>query len=401
MRLIGAIAGCDGGSSGTPTGFASRRRPSALLAEWGRCRWVWNQCVAESRQAWKDGRECGPAGLDKMLTGWRAEHGWLREGSSVAQKQTIRDFGKARAKALKVRKNKVPVHQRAGLPQFRKRDRVAPTMNYTRQGFTLRDGQLTLAGGISLRVVWSRPLPSVPSSVRVYRDALGNWHASFVVQAQAEPYPATGQVIGIDWGVKEIATTTSDAHDLPHPGYGKKSAEKLGRYQRQMARRKRKPGQAASAGYKRAKRKAAKAHMKVAAQRRDTARKWARAVVRDHDVIAVEDFRPKFLAKSTMAKKAADAAIGSAKAALLHVAAKHGRVIHMVDPTYTTMDCSRCGARAKSRLPLSERTFRCSACGLVLPRDKNSAAVMLNRAGLTPAGADRVRRAAAQPQHAP
>jgi len=220
-----------------------------------------------------------------------------------------------------------------------------------------------------------------------------HWHASFV--AQAQPYPATGRVIGIDWGVKEIATTTSGAHDLPHPGYGKKSAEKLGRYQRQMARRKPQPGRPASAGYKRAKRKAGKAHAKVAAQRRDTARKWARAVVRDHDVIAVEDFRPKFLAKSTMAKKAADAAIGSAKAALLHMAAKHGRAVHLVDPAYTTMDCSRCGARAKSRLPLSERTYRCGACGLVLPRDKNSAAVMLNRAGLNPAGADRARPRAA------
>jgi putative transposase len=50
----------------------------ALRAEWDRCRWVWNQCVAESRQAWKDKRECGPAGLDKMLTAWRAERQWLR-----------------------------------------------------------------------------------------------------------------------------------------------------------------------------------------------------------------------------------------------------------------------------------------------------------------------------------
>src|ERR1700761_7016491 len=81
----------------------------ALFAEWGRCRWVWNQCVAGSRQARKDGRECGPAGLDKMLTGWRAEHEWLREGSSVAQKQAVRDFGKSRAKALKDRKGKLPV----------------------------------------------------------------------------------------------------------------------------------------------------------------------------------------------------------------------------------------------------------------------------------------------------
>jgi hypothetical protein len=70
-------------------------------------------------------------------------------------------------------------------------------------------------------------------------------------------------------------------------------------------------GQAGLRGHKRAKRKAARAHAKVAAQRQDTARKWAKSVVRDHDRIAVEDFRPKFLAKSTMARKAADAAIGA------------------------------------------------------------------------------------------
>jgi putative transposase len=231
-------------------------------------------------------------------------------------KQTVRDFGKSRAKALKDRKDKVPVRQRAGLPQFRKRGKSRPTMNYTRQGFTLRGGHLALAGGICLRVVWSRELPSAPSTVRIYQDPLGHWYVSFVVQAQPQPYPATGQVIGIDWGVTEIATTTSDAHDLPHPQFGKKSAAKLGRYQRQMARRKPGRGKPASAGYKRAKRKAAKAHSKVAAQRRDTARKWAKSVVRDHDVIAAEDFKPKFLAKTTMARKAADATVSQESPAL-------------------------------------------------------------------------------------
>jgi putative transposase len=378
--------------------FTYRARVSAtaeraLLCEWGRCRWVWNQCVAESRQAWKEKRECGPAGLDKMLTGWRAEHEWLRGGSSVAQKQTIRDFGRSRAKALKDRKGKLPVRQRAGLPQFRKRDRSTPTMNYSRQGFTLRDGLLIVAGGISLRVVWSRPLPSAPSSVRVYQDALGHWYVSFVVGTEVEPYPETGKVIGIDWGVKDIAVTTSGAHDLPHPGFGKKSAEKLGRYQRVMARRKPERGKAAAAGYKRAKRQAAKAHVKVGAQRKDTARKWAKSVVRDHDVIAVEDFKPRFLAKSTMARKAADAAIGSAKKSLLELAAKHGRVVHLINPAFTTTDCSGCGARAKSRLLLSERVFVCESCGITQDRDRNAARVILDRAGLNPAGVEAARHA--------
>ena len=112
----------------------------ALLCEWGRCRWVWNQCAAESRQARKEKRECGPAGPGKVLTAWRAQHARLREGSSVAQKQTIRDFGKSRAKALKDRRDKLPLRQRAGLPQFRKRDRALPAMNCTRQGSPFATG---------------------------------------------------------------------------------------------------------------------------------------------------------------------------------------------------------------------------------------------------------------------
>jgi putative transposase len=365
----------------------------ALLAEWGRCRWTWNQCVAESRQAHQDQRECGPAGLDKMLTGWRAERAWLGKGSSVAQKQTIRDFGKSRAKALKDIKDKLPARRRAGMPRFKKKDQSLPTMNYTRQGFTLRDGRLTLAGRVALRVVWSRPLPSAPSSVRVYQDALGHWYVSFVVETESEPCPQTGNMIGIDWGVNKIATTTSDRHDLPHPEFGKKQARKLARCQRQMSRRKPKRGRKPSAGYGHAKRKAAKAHAKAARQRRDMARKWAKRVVRDHDVIAVEDFRPKFLAKTTMARKAADAAIGAAKKSLIDMGAKHGRAVILVNPAHTTMDCAKCGARAKHRLPLSERTYACTACGAVSPRDKNSARVMLLRAGLNPDGADRVRPA--------
>ena len=363
----------------------------ALLAEWGRCRWVWNQCVATSRAAHKAGEACGPARLDKMLTGWRAEHEWLREGASVPQQQIIRDFARSRAKALKDIKARLPMRQRAGMPKFKKKDRSTPTLNYTRRGFRLKAGRLHLANGIVLTVVWSRDLPAEPSSVRVYRDSLGHWYASFVVPAQVEPLPATGRAIGIDWGVNEIATTTSDNHDLPHPNHGKKAAEKLARYQRMMARRKPKRGQAASKGYWKARRQVAKVHKKVARQRQDTARKWAKKVVRDHDVIAVEDFRPRFLAKSTMARKAADAAIAAAKAELIAMARKHGRTLHLVNPAHTTMDCAQCGARAKHALPLSERTYTCTACGAVSPRDKNSARVMLIRAGLNPAGADRVR----------
>src|SRR6266550_2522056 len=385
--------------------FAYRLRVSstacaALLAEWDRCRWIWNECVAKSKQihAWNqhrpegaDKKTCGPAQLDKMLTEARRSTPWLAEGSSVPQQQLIRDFGKSKAKALKDIRERIPVRRRAGMPRWKKKREAALTLNYTQRGFRIIDGRLHLAGGIILTVVWSRSLPAAPSSVRVYQDTLGHWYCSFVVPAQAEPLPETGRVIGIDWGVKETATTTSDAHDLPHARHGRKAAAKLARYQRMMARRKPPRGQTGSKGYRRAKRQAAKLHKKVARQRQDTGRKWAKKVVRDHDALAVEDFKPKFLAKTTMARKAADAAIGATKTALTEMGRKHVRIVHLVHPAHTTMDCAKCGARAKHALPLGERTYTCTACGAVTPRDKNSAHVMLIRAGLNPAGADRRR----------
>ncbi|MEV7618494.1 transposase, partial [Streptomyces sp. NPDC089799] len=367
-----------------------------LNGEWARCRWVWNECVAMSRKVHGLNKTadtkvtCGPAQLDKMLTGARAGMSWLREGSSVPQQQIIRDFAKSRARALKDIKAKLPMRQRAGMPRIKKKREALPTLNYTRRGFRLKDGRLHLAGGIVLKVVWSRDLPSVPSSVRVYRDSLGHWYASFVVETALEPLPQTGAVIGIDWGVKETATTTSHAHDLPHAQHGKTAAQRLARYQKRMARRATPRNRPDTAGYRKARKAAAKVAKKIARQRQDDGRKWAKRVVRDFDHLAVEDFKPRFLAKSTMARKAADAAIGAVKTALVEQARKHGRTLHLVNPAHTTMDCAHCGARAKHRIPLSERTYTCTACGTSSPRDKNSARVMLVRAGLNPASADLV-----------
>ncbi|MEU1408639.1 zinc ribbon domain-containing protein, partial [Streptomyces sp. NPDC005728] len=90
----------------------------------------------------------------------------------------------------------------------------------------------------------------------------------------------------------------------------------------------------------------------------------------------------------------------AAKRALVEMARKHGRTVHLIHPVHTTMDCATCGARTKHALPLSTRTYACTVCGAVSPRDKNSARVMLVRAGLNPAGADGARPAEVPPRQA-
>lgn len=198
----------------------------SIGAEWDRCRWVWNECVAKSRavhlysKSTGEKATCGPAQLDRMLTETRARMPWLREGSSVVQQQVIRDFGRSRAKALRDIAARLPVTRRAGMPKWKTKREALPTLNYTMRGFRLNGGRLYLAGGIVVTVVWSRELPNDPTSARVYQDSLGHWYCSFVVPAQVELMPETGRVLGVDWGVQVTATTTSDTHDLQHAEHG-------------------------------------------------------------------------------------------------------------------------------------------------------------------------------------
>lgn len=369
--------------------YTYRLRPgriaeAALLAEWGRCRWLWNEAVHQQ----KTRRQPTMCKLSKLLTAARARNAWLRDGSQVAQQQTLRTYAAALDSSFKVKGR--------GRPKPKKLKTALPSLEYTTRGFRIKDGRLCLPGKVTVPVVWSRDLPSEPSSVRVYRDNLGHWYASFVVKRQAVvPGDAAGSSIGIDWGVRATATTTDPAFDLPHLGHRKRCAAERANAQRRMARRRRPKGAAPSKGYLTAKRQAARIEKKAARQNTHDARQWAARVVAGHHLIAVEDFKPKFLAKSNMARKAADAAIGSCKRELIYLGKRAGRTVVLVPPAYTTMTCSECGTRAKERLGLGVRTFECADCGYTAGRDLNAARTILATAERGRASADDVRHSIA------
>ncbi|MGW0176875.1 RNA-guided endonuclease InsQ/TnpB family protein [Rhodococcus sp. NPDC003322] len=350
--------------------YTFRLRPGAQAAralthEWHRCRFLWNEAVHQQ----KSGLRPTFGRLSKLLTEARSHNAWLREGSQVAQQQTLRTYAQALDQSFTVKGR--------GRPTFKNRKTTLPSLEFTRRGFRIRDGRLVLPKGISIPVVWSRELPSEPSSVRITLDALGHWYASFVVRRDVPAAPEARGGIGVDWGVSCTATTTNSDFDLPYLGHRKRCAAELTRAQRKMARRHTGKRGPQSSGYHRAKRQAARLQKKAARQTQYDSRVWAKQVVDSHDLIAVEDFSPKFLTKSRMARKAADAAIGAARRELLERGVRAGRKVVLVRPAYTTMTCSRCFARAKQRLELGERTFRCFDCGHSDGRDRNAARVIL------------------------
>jgi putative transposase len=368
--------------------YTYRLRPGAdavrsLEAEWHRCRYLWNEAVNQQRT----GSKPTLCKLSKLLTEARGKFEWLRTGSQVAQQQTLRTYAQSLDHSCKVQGRRKPT--------VKARRKSLPSLEYTVRGFSLRDGRLRLPNGVSIPVVWSRELPSDPTSVRVYQDSLGHWYASFVVRREVEPAPEVDGAIGIDWGVATTATATDPAYDLPFGGHRRRCAAELAKAQRKMSRRRRARGQAPSNGYRSARREAAKLHKKAQRQNTHAARMWARRIVANHQVIAVEDFKPKFLAKSTMARKVADAAVSATKRELIERGVRAGRKVVLVPPAYTTMTCSSCFARAKQRLGLAERIFLCRDCGYTNTRDRNAARTILATAERDRASADDVRHLSA------
>jgi putative transposase len=364
--------------------YTYRLRPGAhaeraLLEEWHRCRFLWNEAVHQQ----KSGNKPTFCKLSKLLTQARGRSAWLRAGSQVAQQQTLRTYAATLNHSYTVKGR--------GKPAFKARKKTLPSLEYTTRGFSIRDGRLRLPGGVAVPVVWSRELPSAPTSVRVYLDSLGHWYASFVVRRTVEPASDAGGSIGIDWGVTTTATATDPAYDLPYHGHRRRCAAELAKAQRKMSRRRRPRGHAPSSGYRRARREAARLHKRAQRQNTHAARVWAKKVVADHQTIAVEDFRPRFLTRSRMARKAADAAIGTAKRELIERGVRAGRRVVLVPPAYTTMTCSECHARAKQQLGLAERVFRCEHCGYTADRDRNAARTILATVDPDRAGADDAR----------
>lgn len=343
---------------------------SHLVQESHRARFIYNTAVAQLK---KDGTWM----KDKSITSLRQKVQWLKSGSVVVQQQSLRDFSQAK-----------------GRRKFKSKRTTLPSINYTKRGFSLvervgNNGEtvtrLKIAGGFIIPVLWSRELPSAPTSVRIFQDSIGHWYASFVVECEKSTSPKTGNSIGIDWGIKTLATTTDDNYDLEQPRFSRKAQAQLARAQKELARRKK-----GSRHRQQSKKRVATLHKKVARQRKDLAHKWSRSIVDNFDNIAIEDFASAFLFASPMARCAGDGAIGMLKTILSSKAHMNSRNVVLVNPAYTTMTCSQCGTKAKRRLELSERTFDCQSCEFHTDRDKNAARVVLARAGFNPVTVENV-----------
>lgn len=189
-----------------------------------------------------------------------------------------------------------------------------------------------------------------------------------------EPLPSTGAVVGLDVGLKSFAVT-SDGLEYPNHKYLAENQKKLARLQRQLSRKTK-----GSKRREKARVKAARLQEHIANQRQDTLHKLSTQLVRDYDLIAVEDLAPKNMVKNhSLARSISDASWGEFRRQLEYKAQWYGKVVVRVDKFYPSSQlCSACGARWPGTKDLSVREWTCSVCGERHDRDVNAAKNILN-----------------------
>ena len=347
--------------------YPDTEQAAILSRTFGCVRLVWNRTLAWRHARYHgDGVKTGFTQANAYLTAMKAteELGWLNEVSSVPLQQAIRHqqtaFGNFFA-------------GRARHPRYKSRD-GRQSAEYTRSGFRYRDTRLFLAKmSTPLAFVWSwpdiDPATLEPTTVTVSRDPCGRWYVSFAAD-MAEPgqLPVTGTAVGVDLGITDFAVT-SDGEKIPNPRSLAKRERHLARYQRHLAR-----CQRGSANRAKAKVKVARAHRKVRASRVDFLHRTSTRLVRDHDVIVIEDLAVKNMVRNrSLAKAISDCGWGTFRQMLEYKTAKAGRHLIVADRWYpSSKTCSACGHLLAS-LSLSTRHWTCPSCGTRHDRDINAA----------------------------
>jgi IS605 OrfB family transposase len=355
----------------------------ALACAFGCARVVYNDALRLREDTHMAGRPFVSDGevlrLVTTLAKRTPERAWLAEVSAVVLQQSVADLHRAyrnyfgalaEAKAERA-KGDPKAKLRVRKPRFKsKRGEQAVRFTANSRFRILANGRLSLPKVGEVAVRWSRQLPAPPSSVTVTLDRSGRYHASFVVKVARNPLPAVEHEVGVDLGLHVLAAL-SDGNTVPNPRWLRQAERALRRAQRTLSRRR-----LGSTNWHKARRKVARLHARVVDARRDLHHQLSTRLIRENQVVYLEDLDVAALGRSTLAKSLADAGWGQFTAMLAYKANLYGRTVVRIDRWCpSSQQCSACGAKTgpRGRAGLKVRTWTCSACAATHDRDVNAA----------------------------
>ncbi len=342
----------------------------------GVARHAYNWALARWKEYRRDGKRVKMKDLKAEYNKIKAEQfPWCYEVTKCAPEQEFTHLGQAFANYWRMKeegtqpKLKHPRKdgEETGFPHFKskKHDRLSFYLandKFSVDGHTLRVPKL---GDVNMTEEL-RFAGKIMSATISYRA--GWWFVSIAVEVEHETPNHSGGTVGIDLGVKTLATL-SDGEKFENQKHYRKSLGRIQGLSKGLSRK-----VEGSQNWWKHTKKLAKAHYRVACQRQDALHKMSTHVARTYALIGLEDLNTKgMLANHHVAQAVSDASFFEVKRQLLYKAEQYGGYVQLVDRWFaSSKTCSACGW-VDEDLNLGDRVFNCEACGLSIDRDLNAA----------------------------
>ena len=333
----------------------------------GCVRFIWNKMLSDKIEHYKETKTT----LKNYPAQYKKEFEWLQEVDSLALSKVERHLQKAYQSFFK---------NGTGFPKFKKKgQRDSYTTNNQKGTVAITESTVKLPKIGHIKAKLPNRMNGLIKSATITKTATGQYYASVLVETIVDELPNTQSNIGIDLGLTDFIVL-SDGSKVANPKFLSKLQHKLAREQKILAKRRavakvanRKLSD--SRNYQKQKFKVAKVYEKITNSRTDFLHKLSLNLIKNHDVIAIEDLNVKGMVKNhKFAKAISDSSWSTFTTMLAYKAEWYRKTLVKIDRWYpSSKTCSGCNhLLTKAELPLSLRSWVCPSCLQTNDRDINA-----------------------------
>ena len=351
--------------------YPNEEQKQLFAKTFGCSRAIWNMMLADKIKHYKDTKET----LHNTPAQYKKEFPWLSEVDSLALANVQLNLQTAYKNFFR---------SGFGFPKFKKKShRQSYKTNNQKGSIALLDGKVKLPKIGWVKVKEHRKINGVIKSATISMTPTGKYYVSISCETEIAPLPRTNSSIGIDLGISDFAIL-SNGEKIANPRFLVSLSKKLAKEQKILSRRgllAKKNGRklSDSKNYQKQRMKVAKIYEKIANQRKDFLNKLSTTLIKNHDVICIEDLSSQNLMKNhKLAKAISDVSWSEFVIMLEYKANWYDKKVSKISRWYPSSQiCSDCGF-GSGKKELSIREWTCRNCGSHHDRDINASINILN-----------------------